>query len=64
MKKNIFRVICRKYIKLENPKLSHIFEKISHIFGRISFSKALSIICTKSKNEEKKMHLKKNNQKL
>ena len=57
MKKNIFRVICRKYIKFENPKISHIFD-------RISFFKALSIICTKSENEEKKMHLKKKNQKL
>ena len=38
-------VICRKYIKLEKPKISYLLEK----------TLVLSIICSKSKNDEEKL---------
>ena len=38
-------VICRKYIKLEKPKISYLLEK----------TLVLSIICSKCKNEDEKI---------
>ena len=43
--KKLYCVICCKYRKFKNPKLSYIFEK----------SLVLSIIYSKCKNEDKKM---------
>ena len=43
--KILYCVICCKYRKFKNPKLSYIFEK----------SLVLSIIYSKCKNEDKKM---------
>ena len=42
--KQIYCVICGKYIKFEKPKILHILEK----------TLVLSIICSKCKNEDEK----------
>ena len=42
---NLYCVICGKYRKFKNPKISYIFEK-TLIF---------SIICSKCKNEDEKI---------
>ena len=49
--KKLYCVICGKYKKFENPKISYIFKK----------TLALSIICCKCKNEDEK-YFKKQNQ--
>ena len=41
----IYCVICDKYRKFKNPKISYIFEK----------TLALSVICSKCHNENKKV---------
>ena len=43
--KNLYCVICGKYRKFEKPKISYLLEKT--LF--------LSIICSKCKNEDKKI---------
>ena len=43
--KKIYCVICCKYRRFKNPKILYIFEKIL----------ALSIICSKYKNENEKI---------
>ena len=43
--KTLYRVICNKYRKLEILKISYLLDKIL----------ALSIICSKCKNEDEKM---------
>ena len=43
--KNLYCVICGKYRKFEKPKIPYTFEKTS----------ALSIICSKCKNEDEKV---------
>ena len=43
--KKIFCVICGKYGKLKNPKISYIFEK----------ALVLSVICSKYYNEDEKI---------
>ena len=47
----VYCVICSKYRKFEKPKISYILQT----------TLALSIICSKCKNEDEK-HLKKKNQ--
>ena len=49
--KKIYCIICGKYRKFKNPKISHVFEK----------TLVLSIICSKCSNEDEK-YLKKRNQ--
>ena len=44
MMKKLYCVICGKYRKIKKPKISYIFEK----------TLVLSIICSKSKNEDEK----------
>ena len=41
--KNLYRVICGKYRKFENSKISYLLEK----------ALVLSIICSECKNEDK-----------
>ena len=43
--KKLYCVICSKYRKFENPKISYILEK----------TLVLSITCSKSKNEDEKI---------
>ena len=43
--KKIYSVICGKYRKFQKPKISYFLEK----------TLILSIICSKCKNEEKKL---------
>ena len=43
--KTLYRVICNKYRKLEILKISYLLDK----------ALALSIICSKCKNEDEKM---------
>ena len=43
--KKLYSVICGKYRKFEQPKISHIFEK----------TLVLSFICSKCKNEDEKI---------
>ena len=43
--KTLYRVICNKYRKLEILKISYLLDK----------TLALSIICSKCKNEDEKM---------
>ena len=43
--KKLYYVICGKYRKLEKPKISYLLEK----------TLVLSIICSKSKNEDGKL---------
>ena len=49
--KNVYCVICGKYRKSEKPKMSYLLQK----------TLVLSIICSKSKNEDENF-LKKRNQ--
>ena len=49
--KSIYCVICGKYRKFKNPKISYIFKE----------TLVLSIICSKCENEDEK-YLKKKNQ--
>ena len=46
--KKLYCVICRKYRRFEKPKISYLLEK----------TLVLSIICSKSKNENEKKKLK------
>ena len=43
--KKLYCIICGKYIKFEKPKISYLLEK----------TLLLSIICSKCKNEDKKL---------
>ena len=43
--KKIYYVICGNYIKFQNPKISHIYQK----------TLAFCIICSKRKNEDEKI---------
>ena len=43
--KKLYCVICGKYRKFEKPKISYLLEK----------TLVLSIICSKSKNDEEKL---------
>ena len=43
--KKLYCVICGKYRKFEQPKISHLLEKTLVLF----------IICSKCKNEDKKL---------
>ena len=43
--KKFYCVICGKYIKFQNPKISYLLEK----------TLAISIICSKCKNEEEEI---------
>ena len=43
--KKLYCVICSKYRKFEKPKISYFLEK----------TVAISIICSKSKNEDEKI---------
>ena len=43
--KNLYCIICSKYRKIEEPKISYILEK----------TLVLSIICSKCKNEDEKI---------
>ena len=43
--KTLYCVVCGKYRKPEKPKISYILEKAA----------ALSIICSKGKNEDEKI---------
>ena len=45
--KKLYCVICGKYEKFEKPKISYLLEK----------ALVLSIICSKFKNEEKKLFI-------
>ena len=45
MLKKLYCVICGKYRKFKNPKISYILEK----------TLVLSIICSKCKNEDEKI---------
>ena len=42
--KKVYRVICGKYRKLKNPKISYIFEK----------TLVSSVICSKCENKDEK----------
>ena len=50
--KEIYCVICGKYKKFKNSKISYIFRK----------ALVLSVICSQCKNEDKTKKLKKKNQ--
>ena len=43
--KNLYCIICSKYRKIEEPKISYILEK----------TLVLSIICSKCNNEDEKI---------
>ena len=47
--KKFYQVICSKYRKFKNPKISYLLEK------NIRINNILSIICKKGENENEKI---------